>query len=109
LGSVAGNGGAAVKDRWKKVGRGRSVKREQPEQTFVNDRHLRQVVTLDATGLPLEPPDPAQTVNPKRVFALCAPSGANGPRASRLVAGFLTGANAARQAPIEQMEPVPWV
>jgi len=54
LGSAVGNGGAAVKDRWKKAECRRSVKREEPEPTFVNDRHLRQVVTFDATGLPRE-------------------------------------------------------
>jgi len=89
LGSVAGNGGAAVKDRWKKVEpRAYSVQREVPGPTFVNPRQLQQARTRDARRLLLDEPDPAQTVNPKRVFALCAPSGASGSRASRLVAGF---------------------
>jgi len=89
LGSVAGNGGAAVKDRWKKVEPWtQSVEREVSGQAFVNPRQLRQACTFDARRLTIGAPDPAQTVNPKRVFALCAPSGASGSRASRLVAGF---------------------
>jgi hypothetical protein len=71
LGSVAGNGGAAVKDRWKKVEpRTCSVQREGSGPAFVNPRQLRQANTLDARRLTIDAPDPAQTVNPKRVFAL---------------------------------------
>jgi len=89
LGSAVVNGGAAVKDRWKKVEpRTYSVQREVSGLDFVNSRQLRKARTLDARRLTLNEPDPAQTVNPKRVFALCAPQGASGSRASRLVAGF---------------------
>jgi hypothetical protein len=71
LGSAAGNGSAAVKDRWKKTRRRTySVQREVAGPVFVNSRQLRQARTFDARRLPIDAPDPAQTVNPKRVFAL---------------------------------------
>jgi hypothetical protein len=70
LGSVAGNGGAAVKDRWKRRDPRRSGRREARGSGFVNHRDLLQVVTSFDTGLQRKSPDPAQTVNPKRVFAL---------------------------------------